>query len=203
MSTINPAVRAAQEQARKRDGKFGTQQHTDPEGAALSAAAELPRQPFSFNKDYNDLEQVRPYQADYEARRAELDAKGGYPYNADFKGHLPSLGDVDDEAEDTAIYLLQNLHRQDEEQRAESEFLADGGKSITLRDEFDDHAKDGVLRGTVVLRGQYSGGLGWSRMDDVRVTRDGRGGFIVLPKGRRTNGYRPTSRILFKPSGKR
>lgn len=87
--------------------------------------------------------------------------------------------------QDTAIYLLQTLHRVTEEQLREDEFVAAGGREVSL----DDVPNGGMLRGTVVYRGFYSGGTGWQQWDGARLMRAD-GNLYVLPKGKRTNGNR-------------
>jgi hypothetical protein len=67
---------------------------------------------FTFNKDYNDLEQVRVYFDAYMAVFEALAADGKYPYNSSFKGQIEGLV-ADDKNEDTAIYLLQGLRMQE------------------------------------------------------------------------------------------
>lgn len=154
---------------------------------------------FTFNRNYRDNEQVRPYFADYCAVRAELIPSGRGSewicYNIDFKGRIASLVGTDDKNEDTAIYLLQNMYTLDAEKEREAAFIADGGREVT-------HAEvtEGtVIRGTIVHRGFYMGGTGWQQWDSARLisTHGGRS-LVVLPKGKRTNGHLIHGRVLVK-----
>lgn len=164
----------------------------------MSQPATLPA-PFVFDRDYNNHEQVRHLMPDYLARYAELTRAGRYPYNDEFK-QLPCLATTDDKNQDTAIYLMQNLRRIDEENAREADFLADGGRVVDPA-EFDANP-DLILRGTFVHRNVYSGNHGWREYEAARLIRDGRT-FVVIPKGKRNGhilGY--GARILHRPATK-
>ncbi|GAB2699220.1 hypothetical protein BKA24_001770 [Microbacterium marinum] len=143
------------------------------------------------HEEQRDL--VRPFYGEYKARRAELDRAGRYAYNADFKGHLPSLNPATtgttDKDEDTAIYLLQTLHTWTLEQEKLAAFIARGARPLAAED-VDPAAP--APRGTVAVIGRYSGGAtGYHVYEDVRIVRTGFRGHRLagIPKGRRTNGY--------------
>lgn len=158
----------------------------------MSAAAETTARPFTFDRNYDNTEQVRPYYADYAAVRAEMDAAGRYPYNDDFKGRIASLAGTDDREEDSAIYLLQRMHELDALTVKIADFLASGGVRA------DDLQEGEIRRGTVVHYGFYMGGTGWQQWEGARLLRTSRG-LAVLPKGKRTYGHSLTEgRVLVK-----
>lgn len=132
--------------------------------------------PFTWDKSYDNNEQVRPYYAAYLARRAELEAAGRYPYNDDFKGHIPG---IEGDREDTAIYMLQTMHSLDE-MRAQVSAFRDAGGVVP------DVPETGSLRGDVAVWGWYSGGTGFKILRDVRLVRHPHGrGLAYIPKGKR------------------
>jgi hypothetical protein len=142
---------------------------------------------FTFDKDYDNTEQVREYLADFLAVYPEVKGDFAVAYNDRFRGRIGGIAGPD---EDTAIYLLQKLKSLDELDVRVAEFLAEGGEEITDLDR--------VRRGTVVHFGFYVGGTGWQQWDSARlVPRDGKP-YAVLPKGKRTHGYYLTHRVLFK-----
>lgn len=74
---------------------------------------------FKFNGDYQDLTQVYPFFADFKKEYQKLKTAGQYPYNSSFKGKIAGIQGAD---EDTAIYLLQGLQKE-EEQRLYEVFM--------------------------------------------------------------------------------
>lgn len=129
---------------------------------------------------------VRPFYSDYLAVLAEIEAAGAYPYNASFKGRIagidPATTGTTLDDEDTAIYLLQQLHSRERDEARRDAFLASGGvpvASVSL-----DEGKS--LRGTVARFGWYSGGTGWQELADVRLVQHPRrpGQFAFIPKGK-------------------
>ena len=159
-------------------GQFRDKGNSAPE-CGLTAAAE----PFVFDKDYRNNEQVRPFFAEYSAVRAELDAAGEYPYNDSFRGRIPSLAAADGKNEDTAIYLLQTMHGLDAVAVRKADFLAGGGVDAYSIE------PGKPVRGTVVVYGFYVGGTGWKEYEDARLVRDVRNRLLIIPKGKR-NGLR-------------
>lgn len=119
--------------------------------------------PFVWDRDYKNVEQVRPYFAAYTEARERLVAPGKIAYNDMFVGEIPGIAGSADE--DRGIYLLQQMHRLDALAGKVAAFIEEGGKPIS---EFDLDGK--VLRGTLARHGWYVGGTGWEVMEDVRVT---------------------------------
>jgi len=148
-------------------------------------------EPFVFDKDYDNHEQVRPYFAAYTDRLRALESLGKYPYNESFKGHIPGIEGPD---EDTAIYLLQRMRDRDAMHAKRDEFLSDGGREIRPADLADGEQ----LRGTVASYGFYSGGTGWAQYESARLTKH-RGALVVLEKGKRTNGRLLSGTVLLRP----
>ena len=54
--------------------------------------------PFFFNGDFQDLAQVAPFLPAFEARLAELEAAGEYRYNDAFKGCIPGIMNIHNNA---------------------------------------------------------------------------------------------------------
>lgn len=158
--------------------------------------------PFVFNRNCDAREQVLPYYPEYVAVRERLDAEGLYPYNGRFKGKIPSLAGSTDKNEDTAIYLLQVLHTRMLEHERESEFIASGGRPLEEFDFTSDAHLNKGRRGTLVQRGQYVGGTGYTVYEDTRVTvRHHRGSTVALIKKPRQREWRAIlsgGRLLFR-----
>lgn len=143
---------------------------------------------------------VRPFYDDYLRVRAELAAAGRaderIAYNDDFRGRIPGIDPATTgttpKDEETAIYLLQNLHTRERERAMLNEFIARGAVPLDR----EDVPEIGHLRGDVAIAGWYSGGTGFRILSDVRVLRHGRS-LAALPKGKRTNGYRLDAPIMY------
>lgn len=139
--------------------------------------------PFTFNRDYDDHDQVRPYYDAYLVRRAQIESAGQYPYNDSFRGQIDGLKAATERDEDSAIYMLQKLHQINEDDARLAEFLAAGGVSA-------DQIKPGeVWRGDVAEKGFYSGGTGWNVTCNARLSRDSRGYLVMKEFGKRRGFY--------------
>jgi hypothetical protein len=136
---------------------------------------------FTFNGNYRDKEQVRQFLSQFTSLREAMEAAGQYPYNAQFVGKIDGAAGPDEE---TAIYLLQNLYRIEQEERTMDGFRAE----MTTLAEI--HEQQKFSRVVAYRSGHYVGGTGTiSSWDDARIVpKDGKP-YAVLPKGRRTNGY--------------
>ncbi|WP_156251010.1 hypothetical protein [Pseudactinotalea terrae] len=145
--------------------------------------------PFRFDRDYKNVEQVRPYMDAFLARYDELAQAGQYPYNDSFRGHIPGIEGPD---EDTAIYLLQRLRDRDRLDAQREEFIAAGGFEVTVTD----LAPGQVLRGTVVHCGYFMGGTGWQQFESARL-RAQNGSLTVIEKGKR-NGQWLHGKVLIR-----
>ncbi len=158
--------------------RFSEKANSAPEDGLTASSTE----PFVFDGDFKNNEQVRPFFAEYSVVRAELVAAGEYPYDDSFKGRIPSLAGATDRDEDTAIYLLQTMHALDALAVRKADFLAGGGVSVETVNIGE------TVRGTVACYGFYVGGTGWREYEDARLTRDKHGRIIVRPRGKR-NGF--------------
>ena len=140
---------------------------------------------WTWNRNYEDLEQVAEFYPAYLARYEELDAAGRYAYNDDFKGRIPGIGG---EREDTAIYLLQGLRRQRETQGRIDGWLAEGFRVIDSVPEVRKFSR------VILYRADRSGE--WHEYQDARLVPEVKPNQIratgplkaLLPKGKRTNG---------------
>lgn len=141
---------------------------------------------FQFNRDYHDLEQVAQYLDAFTARYDEIVASGSYTYNDCFKGKVVGLTAVDDKNEDTAIYLLQGLHRKRAQDARVAELLGAGYEFVTKVE-----AGKRYRHLLLVPEGRMSGAL--TEYEDARLVRNPYNGddttpYGVLPKGKRTHG---------------
>ena len=136
---------------------------------------------FTFNKDYHDKEQVRHLLPQFIALREALVAAGQFPYNDSFLGKIDG---AEGPHESTAIYLLQNLYRIEQEQR-EMDALRD--RMQPLR-ELATTRK--FARVVLYFAGYYVGGTGLrASYDNARIVPQDGKPYIVLPKGARVKGY--------------
>lgn len=146
---------------------------------------------FAFNRDYHDTEQVRPFMDAYHARRSALVGEGEYPYNDSLRGHLGAEF-VSQKDEDSAIYLCQKLRDLDALNVRIAAALSDGYEPFEGRPERD------TKFARIVEYGFYSGGSGWREWTDARLIAVGANSRGVLPKGKRTNGFILSGRVLVK-----
>ena len=122
-------------------------------------------EPFVFDNNYDNVEQVRPYFDDF---MAIYDTIEGVKHSDIFKGRIPGLCDSTDKHEDTGIYLLQTMARLEKLARKKDEFIAKGAFYLS---------KDGPRKfgkGTLAHFGFYVGGIGWSTLDVASVEIDER-----------------------------
>jgi hypothetical protein len=152
-----------------------------------------PVEPFVFDRDYDNHEQVRPYFADYENVRMEIEDAGKYPYDASFKGQIQSLAGTSDKDETTAIYMLQQMYSRDQMNRDVRAFTAAGG--------YDVEEVIGEQRGDLATYGYYVGGTGWSVIEDARVKRENGRTLVKEPRQRNWR-VLGAGKALFKPAGK-
>ena len=136
---------------------------------------------FEFDHDYDNLAQIMPLYPAFTARYRELATAGQYPYNDSFRGHLGIESGKD---EDSAIYLCQTLTHVHEDALKVNAFIDDGGRFLAA----GERPKGRV---DVAMFGWYMGGSGFRVHEDVTpIYRAGADlPYMVLPKGRRTNGY--------------
>jgi hypothetical protein len=149
---------------------------------------------FTFNRNYRDLGQVAPYLPAFLAAYERLEGGRGFVYNDDFRGQV--CAEIEDPGhtharngacgcgEDTAIYLLQTLRRAKMVEAQVAERMAAGYQPLETLTEVTRFAH-------VVEYGSYHDVTGWKEWEDVRVVPDAQGRpEVVLPKGRRTHGFR-------------
>jgi hypothetical protein len=144
---------------------------------------------FRFDKNYRNVEQVRPFMAAYLARYEALRADGHYPYNALFKGYL-GADFATERDEDAAIYLCQTLRELDALAIKVADALADGYVPAEL---VTRPAKCRVI----VDYGYYMSGTGWREYHDARLV-DLNGSLVAMPKGARTRGHLLDGKVLVK-----
>ncbi len=137
---------------------------------------------FTFNKNYHDKEQIREWMPAFTALRQGMEAAGKYPYNDCFKGKIAG---IEGKHEDTAIYMMQCQYSIEREQEKMAKLRAEMQPLPPL----DGPTK--FSRVVAYVAGHYVGGTGnFMSWDDARIIpKDGKP-FAVLPKGKRTKGYR-------------
>lgn len=137
---------------------------------------------FTFNNNYKDKEQVRQFMPRFIELREAMAAAGQYPYNSCFVGKIPG---AEGPNEETAIYLLQCLYSIEAEQRAMAQLRTELEPLTELAE------TQKFSRIVAYEAGHYVGGTGRRQsFEDARIVpRDGKP-YVVLPKGKRTKGYR-------------
>ena len=146
---------------------------------------------FRWNKEYEDYEQVAHLLPAFRARLAELTEAGQYRYNDSFKGHIPG---AEGPNEDTAIYLLQRLDREREQELRVARLLLDGYTDVDALDKDTRYSHIVIFTHGRTFKGE------WQEWREARLTpRDGRP-YAVIPKGKRTHGHLISGRrVLVKP----
>ena len=86
---------------------------------------------FIFNKNYEDLEQVKEFYPDFLREYQSLKAKNQYPYNSLFEGKIKGLEESTEHNEKTGIYLLQRLQEKTEKETRERKMTDDGWVKLT------------------------------------------------------------------------
>lgn len=135
---------------------------------------------FTFNRSYDDLEQVAEFLPQFiELHKAELDA-GRYPYNDSFKGEIAGIAG---DSEDTAIYLLQGLYRKRKQDAKVAALLAEGYTHLEAMVGGLERFRHVVLYPTRQMGGE------WAEYHDARILDVEGVPSYVLPKGKRTRGH--------------
>jgi hypothetical protein len=144
--------------------------------------------PWTFNRDYHDLDQVAEFYPAYLKILAELTAAGLYPYNDSFKGRIPG---IEGPCEDTAIYLLQSTRSV-----RETEATVVAHREAGWRDLKPGELDNGPIRYAGIAEyGFYMGGTGWQTWADSRLTK-WNSSIAVLPGRARTNGLLVNGSLL-------
>lgn len=136
---------------------------------------------FTFDRNYNNLDQVRPYYPAFLAHTNTLLNAGEQPSNDLFIGHNPALAGPD---EDIAIHLLQQLAGREKVRLHREAFAALGGVPV----ETLDLSAGKAYRGTIAEFGYKNGGVG-SRSEDLVRIIGRQGGFYVISHGRRNGRF--------------
>lgn len=156
---------------------------------------------FTFNNDYDDFAQVAQFIGDFARVRDEILSAGQYPYNDSFVGRIPGefnrakRKNVEGDHETAAIYMLQGLFRA-WAQEAEALDLLTKGYEIIDALEAVERFQHIVLHPTRRMGGERAE-YHDARLLPERVTRSGDVIAVptfVLPKGKRTRGYRISGR---------
>lgn len=141
---------------------------------------------FKFDKNYNNLNQVRPFYEEFKKIKEKLQKSGNhmYKYNSTYKGRIKGIAGED---EMTAIYLLQHLQTAENREYTIKHLIESGFKEITLKNKAETVKYKEVIQ------------VGTSYSDDdvkkfegarVHFSDTGRGLKIwILPKGARVKGY--------------
>lgn len=127
---------------------------------------------FAWDRNYKNIEQVRPYFPAYTAIRTELDAAGKFHYNDRFMGRIPGLAGSPDE--ETGVYLLQTMHDLEQVETDVEAFTKEGGQPLD-----QPKLRDLPQRGTLACWGWFSDGTGWSKLEDHRVSMSDHGQVLV------------------------
>lgn len=143
---------------------------------------------WTFNRNYKDLDQVAEFFDAYMAVFRELEAAGEYPYNASFEGRIPG---IEGPGEETAVYLLQHTRHMRDYRAKVDAYRADGFEPL---DVFPETA---TRFAGVVHYGWRNGEDGIDEWSDARLLTF-QGQRVVLPKGRRTNGFSLSGKVLVK-----
>jgi len=140
--------------------------------------------PFVYNKNFYDLEQVRPLMADFLRVYGELEQPGsGWVYNEDFKGKIPGLQGASEADERDVIIMLQNLRKLDVVREQVDAFRDAGGREVTI----DDIPDGQELHGTVVLQRLRQQDPTYAVFENARLRRCRRtGGLEYVEEGELT-----------------
>jgi hypothetical protein len=161
---------------------------------------------FTFNGDYHDLEQVAPWLDEFSRIRDEIISAGRYTYNDDFRDKIPGIankeyrGPSSGTHEDTAIYLLQGLYRKRENAARIEAALRDGCEPIASIERITKFSRVIVYDDQNRMRGPI-----WQEWESARLIPETNPNHnpgeicAVLPKGKRSSGYRVNGRkVLVK-----
>lgn len=145
-------------------------------------------QPFKFNRDYKDRDQVLPYWDGYLSALEMIDPgsvrrdAGRTIYDDEFIGKVPGLAGSDDEQ--TGVYMLRNLDSIRRMMAEVEAFKARGAVEITSME-----PGQVIKCAETLCWGWYVGGTGIQHLTDVRVVERHGKPYAAIPKGKRTNGY--------------
>lgn len=142
---------------------------------------------FTFNKDYEDLDQVKGFYEEFKEIKNSIE---GRAYNSMFEGKIAGIAGDD---EKTAIYLLQQLDTANRRQAKINELLQKGYSEVV--------PEDGGMNKyeSVVKVGNGYSKAGVNEYPKARIAFADKRMYIV-PKGNRTRGYNvyPDSVVLVK-----
>lgn len=151
---------------------------------------------FTFNRNYDDFEQVAEWIGEFAKIKAEIMARTGraFAYNDEFIDRIPAIANKEKRPncgthEDAAIYMLQCLYRAWELEAEQLDLLAKGYEQIERIDgKTTTRFKRIVLFPTRQMGGERAA-FNEARVvpvpDDEGVWRPA----YVLPKGKRTHGH--------------
>ncbi len=137
---------------------------------------------FKFNKNYNDLDQVKDFYPDFLTIYNGLKEKGEYPYNARFEGKIRGI-EGDDEK--TAIYLLQHLRDKKEKEELDKKMLLDGWVKLT-----EDIVKEAIeKKKKIQLSAKTTNDWATFKIDKVLKPHCFNGQYGLMELRARTRGY--------------
>jgi len=145
---------------------------------------------YTFDKNYENHEQVIDFYGAFKKLKSEIEAQGKYPSNSQFEGRITGIAGND---EKTAIYLLQQLDTDKTIQKKIDNLLESGYTEVTPEE-------GGSIRyESIVKVGNDHSRAGTDEYPKARLFFADKRMFIV-PKGNRTRGYCvfPDSRVYVK-----
>ena len=145
---------------------------------------------YTFNKNYEDHEQVAEFYEEFKKLKTEIEAREEYPSNSRFEGKIAGIAGDD---EKTAIYLLQQMDTDKTRQEKINDLLKDGYIEVVPED------GGSTKYESVVKVGNDHSEAGTNEYPKARIVFAEKRMYIV-PKGNRTRGYNvwPESKVYAK-----
>lgn len=140
---------------------------------------------FKFNGDFEDLEQVRPFFGEFKEEYARIEERKEYPYNNKFLGKIKGIQGDD---EGRAIFLLQELVRDEKGKEYERIMIADGYVKLT-----EDVVKEAIeKKKNILLSAKTTTDWLTSKVDKVLKPDCFNGNYGLMELKARTRGYNLT-----------
>ena len=142
---------------------------------------------WTFNKNYQDYEQVEQFYPMFERLYNEIIEKGGFPYNSLFEG---KFGIEDSKQEKTVIYLLQQSRTEKARKAKVRELLSTGFQKIENLD-IPAKFKTIIQVGTDYSRDSVK------EFNNATIFYENGKSLFILPKGHTKTGYRIYDSLIF------